>query len=1077
VGTDMIVIERIVRSAARLSVLLLVFISSALAQVGNGSIAGQVTDATHAAVPNAMLRLVNSDTGVVREARSDAGGIYNFPVVPPGIYTVRAELTGFKSFEVTNLEVQVAQQVKRDFELAVGTTESRMEVSATAAVLEQRNAEMGQVISPKEVVELPLNGRNYFDLARLTPGVTELAGSSQSTGLAINGQRANQISFYFDGVDTRTETSGRPAFTPSIEAIQEFKVQENNFAAEYGRNPAAINLSLKPGANEYHGSVFEFLRNNKLDARSYFAQRVDPLRRNQFGAVISGPIKRNKTFFMGNYEGLRTRRASTLYLTVPSGPQRAGDFSGGPAIYDPATYAPSTGKRQAFAGNLIPTSRFGQIGVGALTYYPQPNAAGSAAYNYITPVSTVGDGDQGHGRIDHTFNDTDSIFGRYSYSTAVNLSPAGLPATGSNEYTKASSVTIQEVHIFSPTQVNQFRTAWTFFDDNLTFPTLSQNVTASQFGLLNLNPPGTAFGVPQINVPGLTTIGANPFQPGGQRENIYSIADDYSWTRGQHNFKFGFDGRYYRPASRVQQTPNGIITFANQFTTQPGVAGSGNAIADLVLGTPNSIRATQLAESNSLVSLKYYYYGFYGQDEVRVGPNLVINAGLRYEYQTPYKERYGDLAALDFANTRMIKQGEGINALNRADGNNFAPRLGIAYTLNPKTVIRTGAGVFFGSPRGSEFGSFQLSPPFVIDTTLNSNALVPDLAGRAFQTPVVRTASGQIALTPTTNVFVLDQNFRTNYTYEWNFGVQRELAARWLLEAAYVGNSAHKLTGRDLPNQAYPDVDPTRPTSITSRRPNANIGDVSLVQSLDNSNYHSLAVKLNKRYSNGLSIIGGYTYSKAMGIGGALFGDQSRTQDERNRAAEYAPLEFNQKHRVTLAWVYELPFGRGRTMGTNFHGPAGSLISGWSIQGSFTAHTGFPLTPVSSASSNVGRQDMNRADRSCDGNLSGDRQSVNGWFQTSCFANHAFGRFGTSGNGVIVGPGLTTVDLAVLKNTAVPLPGRESGNLQFRAEFFNALNHAAFNDPNMTAGTAQFGLIRSTRVNGREVQLALKFLF
>src|SRR4051812_37818723 len=1069
--------ERGARQIGWLGVLLIFALSHAGAQGVGGSIAGQVIDPTHAAVPNSTLRLTNKGTGAERITQSDGEGNYNFPIVAPGVYTIRAEAQGFRSLDVTSLEVQVAQQVNQNFELAVGTSATTLEVTAATPVLEQRNAEIGQVISPKEVVELPLNGRNYFDLAKLTPGVTELGTSSQSTGLAINGLRANQISFYFDGVDTRTETSGRPAFTPSIEAIQEFRVQENNFAAEYGRNPSAINLSLKPGANQFHGSIFEFLRNNKLDARSFFATRVDPLRRNQFGAVVSGPIKRNKTFFMGNYEGLRTRRASTLYLTVPSAAQRAGNFVGGPTIYDPSTYNPATNRRQAFAGNVIPTGRFGQIGLGALNYYPAPNSTGLGAFNYVTSVSGVNDGDQGHARIDHTFNESDSIFGRYSYSTAASLAPGGLPFTGSNEYTKASSLTVQELHTFNPTTVNQFRLAWTFFDDLLIFPTVDQNVTASQFGLRNLNPPGNANGVPQLIVPGLTTIGANPFQPGGQRENIYSIADDLNWIHGQHNWKFGFDGRYYRPASRVQQTPNGILTFANQFTNQPGTAATGSAIADLLLGDPYTIRATQLAESNGLVSLKYVYYGIYGQDEIRLRPNLVINVGLRWEYQTPYKERYGDLASLDFVHTQMIKQNQGIGALNYADRNNFAPRLGIAYSLNDKTVIRTGAGVFFGSPRGSEFGSFQLSPPFVIDSTLTSNAFVPDVVARAYPPPSVRTPSGAIALTSATNVFVLDQTFRTNYTYEWNFSIQRQLAQGWLAEAAYVGNSAHKLTGRDLPNQAFLDPDPTRPTSIISRRPNPNIGDVSVVQSLDQSNYHSLELKLNKRYSSGLSIISGYTFSKAMGIGGALFGDQSRTQDERNRAAEYAPLEFNQKHRVTMAWVYELPFGRGKPIGAGLRGLGGAVASGWSLQGNFTRHTGFPLTPVSSISSNVGRQDMDRADRFCDGNLTGDARSVNGWFNTNCFPNHAFGRFGTSGNGVIVGPGLTTVDLATLKNLAIPLPGREPGSLQFRAEFFNAFNHAAFGDPTMTAGTAQFGLIRTTRVNGREIQLAMKFLF
>src|SRR3954463_3717222 len=303
-------LEKRARQIGWLIALLICSWSHAGAQGVGGSIAGQVTDPTQAAVPNATLRLTNKGTGVERQTQSDTEGNYNFPIVAPGVYTIRAEAQGFRSLDVSNLEVQVAQQVNQNFELAVGTSATTLEVTATTPVLEQRNAEVGQVISPKEVVELPLNGRNYFDLAKLTPGVTELGTSSQSTGLAINGLRANQISFYFDGVDTRTETSGRPAFTPSIEAIQEFRVQENNFAAEYGRNPSAINLSLKPGANQFHGSIFEFLRNNKLDARSFFATRVDPLRRNQFGAVVSGPIKRNRTFFMGNYEGLRTPRAT-----------------------------------------------------------------------------------------------------------------------------------------------------------------------------------------------------------------------------------------------------------------------------------------------------------------------------------------------------------------------------------------------------------------------------------------------------------------------------------------------------------------------------------------------------------------------------------------------------------------------------------------------------------------------------------------------------------------------------------------------------------------------------------------------
>lgn len=1055
-----------VRGLRRSTVLLaLMLLPCCLLAQSSGSIAGQVTDQSGAVVSSITVTLVNEGTGATRNSGTDTAGNYSFPLVAPGLYTLRASAQGFRSFEVRNLEVQVGQQVTENIQLAVGDAATKVEVVASAPVLDQRSAEVGQVIGQKEVVELPLNGRNFMDLAKLVPGVAELAGTSQSNGLAINGQRANQIGFLFDGIDTRTETSGKPAFTPSIEAIQEFRIQQNDFAAEFGRNPAAINLTLKPGTNGFHGTLFEFLRNNKLDARSFFSRQVDPLRRNQFGGVVSGPIIRNKTFFMGNYEGLRTRRAATLYLTVPTNAQREGNFAGGPQIYDPATYNATTNTRQPVPGNIIPQGRFGQIGSSALKYYPIANSPGSGAFNHVVSTSSISDGDQFHGRIDHQIGSNDLLFGRYSFNKTETLSPAGLPLTGSQSNGRANSVTVQESHTFSPSKVNQFRVAWTYFRDNSGFPLAETNLAATEFGLLNLTPSTNAYGLPQLVVNGLSTIGANPFQPGGPKENIYSLADDFSWIAGRHSVKFGFDGRYYRPAALVQQTPNSSLTFENRFTNQPGMAGTGNAIADLLFGAPYTGRATQFAESSGWVSMKYYYYGFYVQDEMRLSSRLTLNLGLRYEYQTPYYERFGDLAIFDPVNARFLKLDDDIDKLNVADRNNFAPRVGIAWSITPKTVIRTGAGVFYGQPRGSEFSSFQLSPPFVIDSTLTSNPNVPDLVGRLFPQTRVRDDAGNILLSPNTNVFSLDPQFRTNYTYQWNFGIQQELANSLLLDITYAGNSAHKMTGRDLVNQAYPDPDPTRPTPVISRRPNPNIGDVSMVKSLDNSNYHALNVKVNKRYSNGLSLLGAYTYSKAMGIGGALFGDQSRQQDARNRRSEYAALEFNQTQRLTVAWVYELPFAKRKVFG------------GWSTQGSFTTHTGFPLTPTSSVSSNVGRQDWNRSDRICDGNLSGDARTIDRWFDTSCFPSHAFGTFGNSGNGVVIGPGVNVFDLTLMKNTPIPIGRQEPGILQFRAEFFNAFNHASFGDPNMNAGTAQFGLIRSTRINGREIQLALKFLF
>ena len=1049
------------------------------AQVSTGSVAGRVTDPASAVVPSATVTLTNQGTGQARSMKTSGSGDFMFPIVEPGSYLLHAEAPGFKAFEASGLTVQVAQPVTQNVQLQVGDTSSKVEVVASAPVLDERTAEVGQVIEHREVVDLPLNGRQFLDLAKLVPGVAELdpGPGTQSNGLAINGLRANEIGFYIDGVDVRTESSGKPAFTPSIEAIQEFRIQENDFSADSGRNPVAINLTLRSGTNDFHGALFEFLRNNDLDARSFFSPSVSPLRRNQFGAVVTGPVIRNKMFFMFNYEGLRTSAGTTRYLSVPTANQRAGNFAGGPTIYDPATYNAATNSRQPFPANVIPLSRFGAIGNAILKYYPVPNG-NSGGFNYITETAATTTSNQYNSRLDYQIGDNDRLFGRYTYGKSDINSPGGLPLTGTIENILSNNVTLQESHTFSPVAINQARLAWTYYKDYLGFPLASTNLTPD-FGLLNLNPQSNAMGLPQVAVPGLTTIGANAFQPNGPRENIFNFADDFTWIRGRHTWKFGFDGRLYRPAALVQQTPNAIITFANQFTNQVNTPGTGSAVADLLLGTPSSVRATQLGETNGWISLRYYYYGGYAQDEIRLKQNLIVTLGLRYEYQTPYNDIYNNLADFNPSTGKFLKLGEDLKNLNNPDGNNFGPRVSVAYSVSPKTVIRSGFGVFYGEPRGSEFSSFPLSPPFVMDQTVVSNPLVPNLIGNLFQIPVVRNpVTHQILESPTVNVFSLDPNFRTNYTFDWNFTIQREIMHNVLFEAGYVANSAHKLTGRSLVNQAVLDVDPTHPTPVITRRPNPNIGDVSMVEALDNSNYNSLVAKLNKRFSSGFSILGAYTYSKAMGIGGALSGDQSRQQSAYNRAAEYSALEFNQTQRLTVAWIYELPFGKGKQFGSSLNGVESLAVSGWSFQGSYTAHSGFPLTPVSGVSSNVGRQDLNRSNRICNGNIGGSSaQTLNHWFDTSCFPDHAFGVFGNSGNSVIGGPGVNNFDLAAMKNTYVSFGRREPLAVQLRAEFFNAFNHADFGDPGLTTGTAQFGVIRSTSIPGRQIQLGMKILF
>ena len=386
------------------------------------------------------------------------------------------------------------------------------------------------------MLELPLNGRNFLDLAKLVPGVAQLAGSSQSNGLSINGQRANQIGFYFDGVDTRTETSGKPAFTPSIEAIQEFKIQQNAFAAEFGRSPAGINLTLRPGTNDFHGTLFEFLRNNALDARSFFSPQVDPLRRHQFGGVVSGPVIRNKTFFMGNYEGLRTRRATTLYLTLPTNAQREGNFAGGPQIFDPATYDAANNTRQPFAGNVIPQDRFGVIGSALLKYYPVANSPGSSAFNHVVSTSSVNDGDQFHGRIDHQFGSNDLLFGRYSVAKSTRSRRLACRSRSDFQHPRPQHHASGIAHL-QPEQSESVSRGLDVLQGQRRLSSGGPQSRRNRVRSAQSDSSHRRLRAAASGGSGADHHRSEPFQPSGPRENMYSIADDFSWIAGQHSVR------------------------------------------------------------------------------------------------------------------------------------------------------------------------------------------------------------------------------------------------------------------------------------------------------------------------------------------------------------------------------------------------------------------------------------------------------------------------------------------------------------------------------------------------------------
>lgn len=1042
---------------------LLLEAAPASGQGTQGSISGTVFDASGSVLPGVAVRLTNDGTGQRWDTVTGGAGNYLFPALLPGLYTVEAELTGFKAFRSSGVSLQVAQQATLDLRLDLGSVSDSVEVRATAPILNRERATVGQVIENKQIVDMPLNGRNFLQLGLLVPGASENPGAQSQ--FSISGMRGNMTSTLFDGMEVRAVRNGRPAIQPSVDALQEFRIQQNSFSAEYSTGTAVINVAFKSGTNDFHGTAYEFLRNDKLDARNVF-DRTDlpPFRRNQFGAAGGGPIRPNRLFFFANYEGLRTQRSRTVFANVPTPAQLSGDFSGGPQIFDPLTYDPATNSRAPFPGNRIPAGRISQIATAAAAIYPQPNLIGVPGQNYVTVRSNPDDADQGNLRLDAVLTANQSVFGRYSEFRSYNETLGALPFAGNINRNNGRNMTLNHTWLLSPTLTHQARLGYTFVDVLVGNPLADRPLATEALGLRNLNIPQHSQGLTQLNIVGITTMGSGPFTPQGSREHLYELGNDISWHRGRNALKTGFVARRYRPALRALLTPNGILNFENRFSSQIGVAGTGSPIADFVLGYPLSARVGTPIETNGFVDLVYNSYGVYVQDDIKVNPKLTVNLGLRYEYQTPIRERFNAARSWSVEEQRFLEVGRDIPSLTKPDRNNFAPRLGAAYSLTPRTVLRAGAGVFYGFVRGDEYPIYQLNPPFSNDVTINSDPIRPTLLpGTLFPVP-------STVLRPGTSIFSLYYDFPANYTYQWNVTIQRELLESLAVEVSYVGSASRNLTGRDLPNQAFPDAELSRPTPVQGRRPFPAFGDMSIAGALDSANYNALQVKVERRYRGGLSILGAFTYGKALGISEG--GDQSAITDPRDRRRDYGPLPYDQRLRFTTSFAYEIPVGRGRRFLSDAPGWVDAVLGGWQAGGVVTMRTGEYRSPTSNVSANRGRSDRNRPDRIADGNLSRGERTITRWFDTGAFRPQAFGAFGNAGEGVLVMPGVHNWDLSLLKDFRLT----SDVKAQFRGEFFNAFNHPNYGFPGLVIGTPQFGVITTAR-DARSIQLALKLIW
>lgn len=1098
----------------------LVLLSSSIvhAQFETGTLTGAVTDAAGGLVPKASVRLLNEATNSELTTVSDQDGRYTFSAVRPGNYRLSVSATGFKQHVSTGLVLQVNQAARVDVQLAVGAVSEQIEVTAAAPMLETETSARGAVIDQRKIVELPLNGRDYNQLALLSPGVLAPTPRLQSVGFKgafnVNGNRAFNNAFQLDGVDNTSYSNSFRGLNvqvvqPSIEALQEFKIQTNAYSAEFGRSSGAlINAVTRSGANDLHGTLYEFHRNDNLDATNFFANRArlaKPFRlRNQFGAAVGGPIIKDKTFFFADYEGLRDRAGTVRFSSVPQPIWRQGLFATpisnpfnptdtGQDFRVPATAACNDGSGNCWQ---IPQSLIDPVGRRVLDVAPNPNTVSSTQdNNYVSVPVDRNRTDQFDVRIDHTLSSKINLFGRYSFVDTTFLRPAPRPGLAEGSFNdtfgtadlRSQAIAAGLTWVLTPSLVSETRFGYARGDYFQLPPNFGSGCPETLIGLRNA-PTDEAIcgGLPVFNFPGgtLRRIGRTTSVPQFQTPRSYNFRESFSLIRGGHSVRFGGEILFVETGIRDVSSLLGNFDFSGRFT---GVNGQWeNALADLLLGFPSRYQQ----DSDTTFDIYQHMYFGYVQDDWKIARNLTLNLGMRYEFGTPTRERNLKWANFDPESRAYVSATSGSlreEALIEPDRNNVAPRVGFSWSPVSKTVIRGGYGIFYNhANRMGREGLLGFNPPFIVlgDSQISgSNALKAENAILRLQNGI---PAGFVDISRVNLATVArraqDPYQRTSYVQQYNFGIQQEIIPDLVLDVAYVGNRGLHLPAfrNRNPNvysfnaQGAPVVGVRELDAVGLR------GDIQFLENIGISNYNSLQAKVERRFARGLTFLVAYTYGKALtdsvdhlstsGAGnGVDVGAFREPQNPANRRAEYGPAEFDVNHRFVLSGVWQLPFGRGRWFG------------GWEISPIFTAQTGLPLTINQPQVTNIGGERRSRANRIADGNLPSDQRSVDRWFDTAAFipvsaTPGAVGFtpntiFGNSGVGIVRGPGYVNLDF----NLAKTFTFTERYSAQLRGEFFNALNHTNFGVPGVTTG-AGFGQIVNSS-DARIIQVALKFRF